>query len=57
MIQLKARWSGLRGDILSAQNIAEVIQSKVTRLQQGNVIKHNFERYQVLGQHLWPNHF
>ncbi|WP_299075292.1 CotH kinase family protein [uncultured Paraglaciecola sp.] len=55
--QLKARWSGLRTDILSEQNIAKVIQAKVTRLKQGGVIKANFERYNVLGVHVWPNFY
>lgn len=55
--QLKARWLVLRADILSTKNVADSIQSKVTRLKQAGVISKNFSRYAVLGVYVWPNFF
>ncbi len=55
MKQTIQRWKNLRGNILSKDRLFGLIDSYVDTLSEAQV--RNFERWPVLGTHIWPNYF
>lgn len=52
---MKCRWNTLRETYWSDERIFDVADSLVNAL--GDAVNRNFERWPVLGQYVWPNHF
>jgi hypothetical protein len=52
---LKARWTELRGNLLSNNAVAERIEALQTHLETHNAIQNNFSKWLVLGKYVWPN--
>jgi len=52
---LNCRWFRLRENILSIDNIYSLIDGYADEL--GPAIERNFDRWPVLGEEIWPNHF
>ncbi|NWF90485.1 MAG: CotH kinase family protein [Ignavibacteriaceae bacterium] len=50
-----ARWNQLRTSNLKVQNILNTVDSLTTLLSEAKT--RNFERWQVIGQWVWPNYF
>ena len=58
MINLKNRWNDLRGNILSDENLMNIIDIKYSLLNnETDVIKKNFEKWKIFGIYIWPNSF
>ncbi len=53
--KVTARWTDLRADILSNENIFQTIDSLSAHLDGAH--QRNFERWPVLGEPVWPNDF
>jgi hypothetical protein len=51
--KVKQRWQTMRSGIWSNQNLTHMIDSMATVLNEPQ--KRNFQRWQVLGQYVWPN--
>lgn len=47
------RWKELRQDVLSDKNIDRLIDSNLEQLTEAQV--RNFNKWDILGQHVWPN--
>jgi len=52
---MHCRWSSLRSSTLSESHISSIIDSITTFL--GPAIERNFERWDILGVHVWPNYY
>ena len=58
VINLKNRWNDLRGNILSDENLMNIIDIKYSLLNnETDVIKKNFEKWKIFGIYIWPNSF
>ena len=58
VINLKNRWNDLRGNILSDENLINIIDLKYSLLNnETDVIKKNFEKWKIFGIYIWPNSF
>ena len=58
VINLKNRWNDLRGNILSDENLINIIDIKYSLLNnETDVIKKNFEKWKIFGIYIWPNSF
>lgn len=53
--QLVARWEELREDILARDRILDYIDSVALVLDEAQ--QRNYERWPILGEHVWPNSF
>ena len=53
--QVTQRWKELRANLLSQNRIFDLIDCYVDTLNEAQM--RNFERWPVLGQHIWPNYF
>ena len=51
---LRCRWEELRGTVLSDANLTSQIAGYETLLLEAQ--ERNFQRWPILGQHLWPNY-
>ena len=47
------RWNELRVSVLSNENLENIIDSMAMELSQSQ--ERNFEKWQILGKHVWPN--
>ncbi len=54
---VKARWQSLRETTLSDAAMQTIIEQKVTRLQSTGAVERNFERWDIIGDYVWPNYF
>lgn len=52
--QMSCRWQSLRGDLLSLDRVYGIIDEYVEEL--GDAIDRNFDRWEVLGEEIWPNY-
>lgn len=52
---LKTRWTGLRQDQFSDENLQLIVDDLVEDL--GLAIDRNYERWPILGEYVWPNYF
>ncbi len=52
---LSNRWEELRQDLLSEKHILTIVDSFATVL--GQAQERNFERWDILGDYVWPNYF
>ena len=58
VINLKNRWNDLRGNLLSDENLMNIIDIKYSLLNnETEVIKKNFEKWKIFGIYIWPNSF
>ena len=58
VMNLKNRWNDLRGNILSDENLINIIDIKYSLLNnETDVIKKNFEKWKIFGIYIWPNSF
>ncbi len=58
IVNLKNRWNDLRGNILSEENLMNIIDIKYSLLNnETDVIKKNFEKWKIFGVYIWPNSF
>jgi len=58
VINLKKRWNELRTNILSDENLMEIINIKYSLLNnETDVIKKNFNKWRIFGIYIWPNSF
>lgn len=55
--QLKERWTTLRASTFAENNMIGKIDGYVDLMETGGAINANFNRWQVLGQYVWPNNF
>jgi len=55
--QLQVRWQELRDGPFSNAVVMSKINAYVERLTLAGAIQHNFEKWPVLGQYVWPNNF
>jgi hypothetical protein len=47
------RWGELRKDVLSDENILDIIESNVDLISEAQI--RNFNRWDILGKYVWPN--
>jgi len=57
VVQLKERWSVLRGDVFSEGSIITKIDGYNDILVKAGAINANFKTWQILGIYIWPNEF
>ena len=58
VIKLKNRWNNLRTNILSDENLMDIINTKYSLLNnETDVIKKNFDKWRIFGIYIWPNSF
>lgn len=55
--RFQARWSELRGSVLSEGNIFSEVDHYVAALVRTGSIDRNFQTWPVLGTYIWPNNF
>lgn len=55
--RLKERWTELRGNLLSDAAILTRVDGYIRILNDGEVIKPNFDKWPVFGTYVWPNNF
>lgn len=55
--RVKLRWVELRAAGLSDQSVTDSITSKVDFLNAHGAVEDNFDRWDILGQYVWPNFF
>ena len=54
---LQARWTELRGNVLSQAKVQSKIATHSANLIYSNSVQRNFDTFDVLGSYLWPNFF
>ena len=55
--KLKNRWSDLRTNILSDQNLQDRIDEITNFLIEHNAPRRNFDKWTVIGKYVWPNNY
>ena len=55
--KLKNRWSDLRTNILSDQNLQERIDKITNFLIEHNAPRRNFDKWTIIGKYVWPNNY
>ena len=55
--KLKNRWSDLRTNILSDQNLQDRIEKITNFLIENNAPRRNFDKWSILGKYVWPNNY
>ena len=55
--KLKNRWSDLRTNILSDQNLQDRIDEITNFLIEHNAPRRNFDKWTIIGQYVWPNNY
>jgi len=53
--ELNCRWQTLRSDLLSLERVYGLIDAYAEEM--GPAVERNFERWDILGEEIWPNHF
>ncbi|MDC1395754.1 CotH kinase family protein [Bacteroidia bacterium] len=53
--QINCRWNGLRDGPLHTDSLMDFLNLK--ELEMGNAPKRNFERWEILGEYVWPNDY
>lgn len=53
--RLKCRWTNMRQGLLNTNNLHQMIDSLVLYLHEAQ--ERNFNRWQILGTHVWPNNY
>ena len=57
VIKLKNRWSDLRTNTLSDQNLQDRIDKISNFLIENNAPRRNFDRWSIIGKYIWPNNY
>ena len=55
--KLKNRWSDLRTNILSDQNLQDRIDEITNFLIEHNAPRRNFDKWTIIGKYVWPNNY
>jgi spore coat protein CotH len=55
--QLQSRWQEIRSTVFSNSALEEKIDNYVETLTLSGAIEDNFQKWDVLGQYVWPNNF
>jgi len=55
--KLKNRWSDLRTNILSDQNLQDRIDKITNFLIENNAPRRNFDKWSIIGKYVWPNNY
>lgn len=55
--KLKQRWQSLRSNEIATGNIFQKIDTYVSRLTDSKSVDNNFQRWKILSEYVWPNHF
>ncbi len=55
--KLKNRWSDLRTNILSDQNLQDRIDKITNFLIENNAPRRNFDKWSIIGKYIWPNNY
>ena len=57
LASLEERWTSLRSNVLSDENILELIDELVIEITESGAVEQNFGKWLVLGKYIWPNNF
>ena len=57
LIALEERWTFLRSNILSNENILGLIDELSLEITDSGAVDQNFGKWLVLGKYIWPNNF
>jgi len=57
VVQLKERWTTLRGSVLSEASIEAKIEGYRSTMAASGAIDKNFGKWNILGSYVWPNNF
>jgi len=55
--KLKNRWSDLRTNVLSDQNLQDRIDEITNFLIEHNAPRRNFDKWTIIGKYVWPNNY
>ena len=55
--KLKNRWSDLRTNVLSDQNLQDRIDKITNFLIENNAPRRNFDKWTIIGKYVWPNNY
>ena len=57
LVALEERWTFLRSNILSNENILDLIDELSLEITDSGAVDRNFGKWLVLGKYIWPNNF
>lgn len=57
LVALEERWTFLRSNILSNDNVLDLIDELSLEITESGAVDRNFGKWLVLGKYIWPNNF